>query len=199
MTVIGITGTTGAGKTTALNAVRDLGGLVIDCDAVYHDLTLNSADMLAEIRARFPGTVRKGVLQRKRLGRIVFADEKALADLNAITHRYVCEEVRMLLARHEKDGGTLAAVDAIALIESGLDGLCTFTVAVTAPEEQRILRIMAREGIDRSYAELRVRAQKDDAWFAEHCDHLLINDFDSAEGFERYCREFFTEKVRQST
>ena len=54
MTVIGITGTTGAGKTTALDVIAGLGGLIIDCDAVYHELTQKSTAMLAELDARFP-------------------------------------------------------------------------------------------------------------------------------------------------
>jgi len=197
MTVIGITGGTGAGKTTALNAVRDLDGLVLDCDAIYHDLTLHSTAMLSEIDARFPGVVENGVLQRKKLGSMVFADEKALAELSTMTHRYVCDEVRRLLADWQSKGGRLAAIDAIALIESGLDKLCTFTAAVTAPEEVRARRIMAREGIDYDYAILRIRAQKSDEWFRANCGILLVNDFERAEDFEQYCRDIFMKKVRE--
>lgn len=197
MTVIGITGGTGAGKTTALNAIAAMGGLILDCDAIYHDLTQSSRPMLEEISARFPGTVEEGVLQRKELGRQVFADEQALLDLNSITHRYVCQAAEQRLADWEAGGGTLAAIDAIALIESGLARLCSFTAAVTAPAEIRARRIMAREGIDYDYAMLRIRAQKNDDWFRANCDYLLVNDFDRAEDFEKYCRNFFTEKVSE--
>ena len=197
MTVFGLTGGTGTGKTTALNAIRDLGGLVIDCDAVYHELTKTDRDMLAAIEARFPGTVVGGELQRKTLGAVVFNDDEALLDLNAITHGCVRREVERLLAEEEARGGTLAAIDAVALIESGLGALCDCTFAVTAPEEVRAARIMARDGIDRAYALSRIRAQKSDEWFRENCDHVLRNDFDTAGEFESYCRGFFTEKVRQ--
>ncbi|MBR6950762.1 MAG: dephospho-CoA kinase [Oscillospiraceae bacterium] len=197
MTVFGLTGGTGTGKTTALNAIRDLGGLVIDCDEVYHGLTQTSAEMLSGIEARFPGTVVGGVLQRKTLGAIVFSDDAALSDLNAITHGFVCRKVERLLAEHEACGGTLAAIDAVALIESGLGRLCDCTVAVTAPEEARAARIMARDSIDHEYALMRIRAQKSDEWFRENCDHVLFNDYRTAEEFESYCRGFFTEKVRK--
>ena len=197
MTVFGLTGGTGTGKTTALNAIRDLGGLIIDCDAVYHGLTETCAEMLDGIEARFPGTVVDGVLQRKALGAVVFADDDALQDLNALTHGFVCREVERLLAEEKAAGGTLAAVDAVALIESGLGKLCDCTVAVTAPEEARAARIMARDGIDREYALLRIRGQKSDEWFRENCDCVIVNDYRTAEEFESYCRGFFTEKVRQ--
>ena len=67
MFVIGITGGTGAGKTTALDAVRALGGEVLDCDAVYHRLLLEDRRMLEEIDSAFPGTVTEGTLDRKKL------------------------------------------------------------------------------------------------------------------------------------
>ena len=197
MTVFGLTGGTGTGKTTALNAIRDLGGLVIDCDAVYHGLTQTDRDMLAAIEARFPGTVVGGELQRKALGAVVFNDDQALLDLNAITHGCVCREVARLLDEERARGGTLAAIDAVALIESGLSDMCDCTFAVTAPEEARAARIMARDGIDHEYALMRIRAQKSDEWFRENCDFVLCNDFPTAEEFRSYCRGFFTEKVRQ--
>lgn len=195
MTVIGITGGTGAGKTTALDVIRKLGGLIIDCDAVYHDLTVNSKDMLSELESTFGGVISNGILDRKALGRIVFADETKLETLNRLTHRYVKAEVSRLISDWEKNGGTLSAIDAIALIESGLSEMCDFTVAVTAPKEVRAKRIMAREGIDLDYALLRINAQKPDSFFKESCDFTLVNDFDEKYKFESICREFFTEKV----
>lgn len=122
MHIVGITGGTGCGKTTALMELERRGALVIDCDAVYHELLASNTAMLAEINARFPGTIENGVLQRKKLGAVVFADAAALDDLNAITHRYVRAEVQSRLRAWARQGGTVAAIDAIALIESGLAG-----------------------------------------------------------------------------
>ena len=87
--ILGITGGTGCGKTTLLREIEKLGGVVLDCDAIYHDLLKTDADMLQAIASRFPGTVENGILQRKKLGALVFSDEKALLDLNAITHSAV--------------------------------------------------------------------------------------------------------------
>ena len=66
--IIGITGGTGCGKTTLLNLIRQQGGLVLDCDAIYHQLLREDPRLLEAIARRFPGTVKDGVLQRKELG-----------------------------------------------------------------------------------------------------------------------------------
>lgn len=184
--ILGITGGTGCGKTTLLNVLRDLGGLVLDCDAIYHELLQTDRDLLAAIEARFPGTVENGVLQRKKLGNVVFSDEKALLDLNRITHGAVKAEVLRRLA--EKP--SLAAIDAIGLIEGGLAELCDLTVAVTAPREARIRRLMARDGISAEYAEKRIDAQKDPSWYRENCDYILENSGTEQE-FISKCLVFF--------
>ena len=170
--IIGITGGTGCGKTTLLNQIQELGGLVLDCDWIYHELLKTDGSLLAAIESRFPGTVENGELQRKKLGSIVFADPEALEDLNAITHTAVKNEVlRRLESKPE-----LAAIDAIALFEGGLAELCDVTVAVTAPTEDRVKRLMKREGISESYARKRIEAQHENRWFAEKCGFELEND-----------------------
>ena len=184
--ILGITGGTGCGKTTLLNLLKDRGGLVLDCDAIYHDLLKTDKGLLAAIECRFPGTVVDGTLQRKKLGSLVFSDPQALLDLNAITHGAVKTEVlRRLEAKPD-----LAAIDAIALFEGGLAPLCDVTVAVTAPREDRIVRLMARDGISREYAESRIDAQHTDSWFRERCDYVLENtgEFDA---FATKCLAFF--------
>ncbi|MCI7018458.1 MAG: dephospho-CoA kinase [Clostridiales bacterium] len=170
--ILGITGGTGCGKTTLLNCIAQLGGVILDCDAIYHELLRTDPTLLGTIEKRFPGTVENGALQRRKLGNLVFSDEKALNDLNQITHGAVKAEVVRRLTEKPK----LAAIDAIALFEGGLAELCDITVAVTAPEEARIQRLMVRDGIDRDYAKRRIDAQKSADWFRENCDYCLENN-----------------------
>ncbi len=183
--ILGITGGTGCGKTTLLEKIREAGGLVLDCDEIYHQLLLSDKNLLSAIENRFPGTVENGVLQRKALGNIVFSDEKALEDLNAITHSAVRQEV----LRRLETGPKLAAIDAIALFEAGLAGLCDVTVAVTAPEASRIQRLMLRDGISEEYARSRIAAQHSEGWFREHCTHVLTND-GTLDAFATKCLAF---------
>lgn len=188
--IFGITGGTGCGKTTALQAIRELGGIIIDCDAVYHVLLQTDKKMLAAIEARFPGTVVDGQLDRKKLGPIVFSDDQALLDLNAITHKAVKEKVEHIIGINRE----LAAIDAIELFDGGLAELCDVTVAITAPEEDRIERLLCRDGISYEHAALRIRAQKPESYFREKCDHVLENN-GTQEDFHEKCLAFFRQFI----
>ena len=183
--ILGITGGTGCGKTTLLKEIQKLGGLVLDCDAIYHELLRTDAAMLRAIENRFPGVVEDGSLNRKKLGAIVFTDEQALLDLNAITHSAVKQEV----LRRLEEKPALAAIDAIGLFEGGLAELCDVTVAVTAPTELRVQRLMQRDGISEGYARSRIEAQHEELWFRERCDYTLVND-EEIDAFATKCIAF---------
>ena len=194
MTVLGITGPTGAGKTTLLREVEKLGGAVIDCDAVYHEM-LKSDITLQDMLEREFGPLRdeSGSIDRKKLGRIVFGAPEKLEALNAIAWRGVTHRVRGILEDRREQGRALAAIDAIALLESPLKELCQLTVAVLAPQEVRVRRVMAREGVSEQYAWARVKAQRPDEYFIRKCDYTLVNDLPAAEEFSQKAREFLKE------
>lgn len=183
--ILGITGGTGCGKTTLLNIIGEKGGMVLDCDELYHELLMRDDTLLSAIEARFPGTVENGILQRKKLGALVFSDEGALLDLNRITHSAVKQEV----LRRLKPRPLLAAIDAIALFEGGLAELCDITIAVTAPSEDRVRRLMLRDGISESYARSRIAAQHSEDWFRQNCDYVLENNGTEA-SFRDKCLAF---------
>ena len=180
--VIGFTGPTGAGKTSALRALERLGGLVLDCDAVYHDLLRTDSTLRDAITGAFGQVFAPdGTLDRQRLGTVVFSDPAALDTLNRIIYARLPRE---LLRRMDESSAPVVGIDAINLVESGLCRLCRRTVAVLAPSEQRVRRIMVRDGIPEEYARLRVQAQKDDEFYRTHCTDTLFNDCADAAAFE---------------
>lgn len=193
--VIGITGGTGCGKTTALEALMEMGALVLDCDEIYHELLKTDTEMLDEMGKVFPQVFVNGKPERKKLGEIVFSDPEKLARLNAITHRCVKKAVEERLRSFAMAGGRIAAIDAVELISAGMDRRCRAVVAVLAEPEIRIGRIMARDGIGREAAERRLSAQKPDSYYIRNCTHILQNNADR-ERFLGDCRQLFKEIIQ---
>ena len=189
--VIGVTGGTGAGKTIALRALEKLGAFVFECDAIYHGLLATNESMKSEIAARFEGVLIEGTVDRKRLGEVVFNDPSALLELNTITHKYISEEVTRRLLKLKPQKKAVAAIEHITLIENGLCKLCDSTVAIAALVENRVRRIMSRDNITRIQAVARIDAQKPDSFYAENCDYVLDNIYDTSKEFEEKCKAFF--------
>ena len=191
--IVGLTGGTGAGKTSALAALVDLGGTVLDCDAVYHQMLRTDPALREAITAAFgPVFCPDGSLDRQKLGTLVFSDHAALDRLNAIVYEYLPPELMRRAA-----GQSLVGLDAINLVESGLDRLCACTVAVLAPAEDRVRRIMARDGLSRGYARLRISAQPSDGFYREHCSHILENTCAGPAQFRDQARIFFRKMLRE--
>lgn len=193
MKVIGITGPTGAGKTTALRALENLGVEVLDTDRIYHRLLEESMTMTAALVAAFGRDIldEKGRVERKKLAEAVYPD--GLARLNAVTHPIVVGEVDAAIALARRAGRSVA-IDAIALVESGLAERCDVVVSVLAPLELRVKRIMARDGIDEAYARRRALAQQGDDFFRAHSHYVLENsEQDTPAAFEARARELFEE------
>ncbi len=194
MKVIGITGPTGAGKTTALHVLRELGAEVIDADAVYHALLRENGGLKSALVSAFGERILNGVgeVDRKALAREAYPNR--LPELNAVTHPFVVEEVDRRIAAARQEGRSVA-IDAIALIESGLAQRCDAVVAVLAPRELRLRRIMARDGIDEEYARRRVLAQQGDDFFRDNSDHTLENGVkDTEERFRERALELLDRK-----
>ena len=84
-------------------------------------------------------------------------------------------------------------------MESGVSDLCDCTVAVTAPVEDRVRRIMARDGISAEYALLRANAQKDDAFYRQHCTYVLMNTSDTSDAFQSAALDFFREIIQKAS
>ena len=179
-----------------LRALEKRGALVLDCDAVYHEMLRTDAPLCADLTAAFGDVFAPdGGLDRQKLGNIVFGDAGALAQLDAIIFRHL---PRALARRMEESGARLIALDAIKLVESGLGALCDVTVAVTAPEEVRVRRIMTRDGISEDYARARVRAQRSEEDFRADCDAAFENNYPTPAQTAFAAEEFLDTIIKKS-
>ena len=156
MKVIGLTGNIGCGKSTVAGMLRDLGVATVDLDAVARQIRNNDGAVRARIERRF------GTLDAAALGRIVFADAAALADLEAILHPPVRNEARARLAELEAAGAEVACIEAIKLLESPLHDRCDQTWVVRCDEADAIARLAAR-GLDEAAARARLANQSSQA------------------------------------
>ncbi len=177
--VIGITGGTGAGKTSLLRALEKEGACVLDCDAVYHGMLETDEELRGALRSEFGDVIFRadGSVDVHAIGLIVFQDREKLTALDALVKEYVPREVARRMAAADAE---LIGLDAIKLMECGLGAICDATVAVTAPKEVRVKRIMARDGITEDYARSRVAAQQSAEYFRARCDHEFVNDLPTA-------------------
>lgn len=173
--ILGLTGQSGAGKSTVGKMLTEKGACVIDCDKLARVVVEPGKAALTEIVDAFGETVLNpdGTMNRPEVASIVFRDGEALHTLNRITHKYIEKEMDEILAKTE---ARLCVIDAPVLFESGIDKKCEKIVSVLAETETRIQRIMARDGLTREKAEERIFAQKDDDFYKERSDFVLYNN-----------------------
>lgn len=175
MYVFGLTGPTGAGKSTVAALLRKSGIYVADADKAARAIVKKGMPCLAEIAAAFGDDVlaSDGTLRRRKLADIVFNDENKLKLLNRITHKYI---KTYLINELETSGAQLAAIDGAVIIGSPVEELCRFITVVTADEELRIKRIMNRDGIDHEAAKARTASQPKSDQYILHARYTIENN-----------------------
>lgn len=178
MLVIGLTGPTGAGKGAVSSIFEGYGIPVINADLVYHELITPPSSCLQELAEAFGKDIilPNGMLNRRALAGVVFADPAARERLNAITHRYVMEEVKTRMERFRKEGVPVAVLDAPQLFEAGAHKACGAVISVLANRQLRLERIMERDSITADAAMRRILAQKSDDFFKTHSDYIIENN-----------------------
>lgn len=189
--IIGLTGQTGAGKSTVCDFLREKGLLVIDCDKVARQVTEKGSKTLSSLADAFGNDIilEDGSLNRRELASRAFQSAEKTALLNSITHPAITEAIKKVIDEH-KDKNII--LDAPTLIESGVYKLCDMIVSVLADSCVRKERIMARDNLTLSEAEKRMSAQKDDSFYKEYSDVVILNNGDKTQAIE-IARQIFSE------
>ena len=183
LSVFGLTGGIGSGKSRVAALLRDRGVPVVDADELAREAVAAGSAGLADVVAEFGPEVLApdGSLDRKRLAALVFSDEAARKRLNALTHPRVRQLSAERFAELASQGVPLAGYDVPLLFEVGLDATLRPVVLVAASEPNQLKRIMARDGLSEGEAHARIRAQLPLSEKRKRADHVLENDGSVAE------------------
>jgi len=185
MIVLGLTGSIGMGKSTVAAILRRLGVPVHDADAAVHRLLGRGGRAVAAVARLFPDALKDGAIDRRSLGRIVFADPGALARLEALLHPMVRREERQFLATQRRAGEPLAALDIPLLYETGGEARCDAVMVVSAPRRVQLGRVLARPGMTAEKLAAIEARQLSDAEKRSRADYLVPTGLGKRESYRR--------------
>ena len=176
--VVGLTGQTGAGKSTVSKTFAENGFAVIDADKIARLVVEKGSKCLSEIADVFGNNIitEQGELDRKALAAIVFSDKQKLEMLNTVTYPYITAEILKQIDRHYEKGELLILLDAPTLFESRADDFCELIISVIAQNDIRQERIMKRDGLSAEQALKRMNAQLSEQFFIENSDFIIKNN-----------------------
>lgn len=177
MLTVGLTGKTGAGKTTVASHLKEKGCYVIDGDVIARQITEKGSEVLPLLQKAFGEDIldENGELIRKKLAERAFSSKESTAHLNSITHPVIKQRCEAEMAKADSLGYKTSLIDAAALLDSDCKDLCQKIIVVTAPEDIRLERILGRDDISYEQAMTRIKAQKDDEYYFRHADIIIRN------------------------
>lgn len=175
--IIGITGSSGAGKSTICEALKkNYKAKIINADKIAKKLSKKGTSYLIDIIKKFGKDIvdEEGELKRKKLAEIIYSDPKKREELNNCTFKYIKKEIEKEIEKI--NGDTIAVIDAPLLFESELNKICDKVIGVISKKELQIERIVARDNIDYEQAEKRLAAQQTNEFYIKNCDDIIENN-----------------------
>lgn len=178
MLKVGITGGIGSGKTTVCQIFERLGVPVYYADQRAKELMEDDKELVADIRHEFGEDIydAEGRLQRKKLAEIVFNDEEKLVKLNSMVHPAVFKDNQSWNEVLAKKGYPYTLKEAALLVETGSYLTLDKLIVVSAPEEDRIKRVMERDQATREQVVARIKAQMPEEQKVKYADYIIYND-----------------------
>lgn len=174
MITIGLTGGIGSGKSFVAERFTAMGVPCYDCDSHAKQLNDTNPQIISAITERYgQQAYADGKLDRRFLAARIFADKAELQWIDDLVHPIVRTD---FAAWHDSQKSDIVVVESAILFEGGLRGLCNAVVAVVAPLDVRIARVMNRDGATREQVMQRIANQHDDAYFRANADYVIVND-----------------------
>lgn len=176
MKIIGITGSSGAGKDTVCEIIeKKYNAEIIDADKIAKELSKKGTVYLNSIINCFGTEIidKKGELNRKKLADIIFEDEQKREELNKLTFIHVVDEIQKRINNIKKK---IIIVNAPLLFESNLNKICDYVIAIIADKDKQIIRVMNRDNITKEEAERRINAQNTNEFFVDNADYVIYNN-----------------------
>lgn len=198
MRVFGLTGKTGAGKSTVASLLKEKGVFIIDGDLVARQIVSVGSPALKKLCEAFSEDIllSDGSLDRKVLAQKAFSSKENTALLNSITHPFIKSEFEKLITEAKNKSYPLAVIDAAALLESDCRKLCEKIIVVHAPSSLRLERILLRDGITESQALVRMNGQKNDDYYLSQADYIIENSGNTEKIISSLKELFYEEKLQ---
>lgn len=178
MLILGLTGKTGAGKSLVCSLLKERGCYIIDGDLVARQVLETGSPVIERLKETFGEDVVKynGEVDRKLLASRAFSSRTETEKLNAITHPAIREKVLEEIEVAKIEEYEVCIIDAAALLESEIKNDCDFIAVVFSPMDVRLKRIIERDNMSVTDARRRIDAQKEDEFYLENADIIIIND-----------------------
>jgi len=176
MKIIGITGSSGAGKSTVCDIIQEKYDVcIINADQIAKDLSQKGSSYVEGIANIFGKTIltKDGELNRKKLADLIYHDDQKRRMLNGYTFNHITKKIKEILETAEKK---IVVIDAPLLFEAELDKICDYKVAIISQKDLQVERICKRDGITKEVAEKRISIQQDNDFFRARCDYVIENN-----------------------
>jgi dephospho-CoA kinase len=178
MKIIGLTGNIASGKTEVAKMFKDLGAKIIDADKIAREVVEPGELAWQEIVEKFGSDILNsdGSINRKKLGGIIFNDDKKREQLNRITHPRIMTKIKETIDNYKKENVKLVIIEAALIVErGGLLNLIDELIVVSTDEETQIERIMTRDGLQRDEALSRIESQMPISEKTKHATYIIDN------------------------
>lgn len=176
MKIIGITGSSGSGKSTVCEILNEKYNVkIIDADKIAKELLTSGTEYYNDVISKFGREITDdvGKIDRKKLADLIYNDDKKREMLNNSTFYYVVKEIKL---RAKEANNVDIIIDAPLLFESKLDDICNFTIGVIAKESVQIERIIKRDSISKEQACKRLKAQQTNNFYMSKCTEIIENN-----------------------